>query len=78
MGNYLVINRLNYIIYIPDDSAGNFRFVHGVDVDAADAVGNQVDYLVGGISNSGLHHCFRGVTETVADGKEFAGNVGVG
>ena len=78
MGNYLVINRLNYIIYILDDSAGNFGFVHGVDVDTADAVGNQVNYLVGGVGDSGLHHCFRGVAEAVADCEEFTGNIGVG
>ena len=39
-----------------EDSFGDVRLVHGINVDVRDAVGIEVDDLVGGVDDAGLLH----------------------
>ena len=60
------------------DAGGHLRLVHGVDVDVADAVGEQVDDLLRGIDDAGLPHGGGRLAEVIHDGAEALRHVGAG
>ena len=50
---------------VVEDPLCDLRFIHGIDMDMAASVRNQVDDLMGSVYDPGLLHGFRRVSEAV-------------
>ena len=59
---------------VVEDPLCDLRFIHGIDMDMAASVRNQVDDLMGSVYDPGLLHGFRRVSEAVYKSGELGRN----
>ncbi len=60
------------------DRFSHIRLIHGIDVYVLYVIGNEVDYLLCGVNDSGLLHGFRMVAELINYFLEAGWNSGSG